>query len=211
MEEREESMEEKRYSQLKAMLSIARASFRSITRSPSAVVFTLAFPLIFIVVFGFIGRGPMSVNLGIVPNSDTANQVYAVLRSRPEVVLVHAPQEEQLSLLKEGKLAGILQIQHGVGDNPMLLTLHTSSASKETGAIVRMFLEHATDKANLGGNPTIHKVAELKSTEIATRKFTSIDFILPGMLGFSLLSAGVFGTAFVFFNLRNTLVLKRFF
>lgn len=31
------------------------------------------------------------------------------------------------------------------------------------------------------------------------------------MLGFSLLSTGVFGTAFLFFSLRQTLVLKRFF
>jgi ABC-2 type transport system permease protein len=30
-------------------------------------------------------------------------------------------------------------------------------------------------------------------------------------LGFSLLSAGVFGVAFMFYSLRNTLVLKRFF
>ena len=38
-----------------------------------------------------------------------------------------------------------------------------------------------------------------------------IDFILPGQLGFSLLASGVFGIAFTFFSLRNTLVLKRFF
>jgi ABC-2 type transport system permease protein len=43
------------------------------------------------------------------------------------------------------------------------------------------------------------------------REYKTIDFILPGQLGFSLLSAGVFGVAFMFFNLRNTLVLKRFF
>jgi ABC-2 type transport system permease protein len=41
--------------------------------------------------------------------------------------------------------------------------------------------------------------------------YQSIDFILPGQLGFSMLSAGVFGAAFVFFGLRQTLVLKRFF
>src|SRR5436305_12444961 len=41
--------------------------------------------------------------------------------------------------------------------------------------------------------------------------YTMIDFSLPGMLGFSLLSAAVFGFAFVFFNLRQTLVLKRFY
>ncbi|HVZ26435.1 MAG TPA: ABC transporter permease, partial [Sediminibacterium sp.] len=38
-----------------------------------------------------------------------------------------------------------------------------------------------------------------------------IDFILPGQLGFSLLSSGVFGVAFLFFNLRQQLVLKRFY
>jgi ABC-2 type transport system permease protein len=43
------------------------------------------------------------------------------------------------------------------------------------------------------------------------RAYKTIDFILPGQLGFSLLSSGVFGVAFMFFNLRNTLVLKRFF
>ena len=43
------------------------------------------------------------------------------------------------------------------------------------------------------------------------REYKTIDFILPGQLGFSLLSSGVFGVAFMFFNLRNTLVLKTFF
>jgi ABC-2 type transport system permease protein len=43
------------------------------------------------------------------------------------------------------------------------------------------------------------------------REYKTIDFILPGQLGFSLLASGVFGVAFMFFNLRNTLVLKRFF
>jgi ABC-2 type transport system permease protein len=47
--------------------------------------------------------------------------------------------------------------------------------------------------------------------KIPGRKYRTIDFILPGQLGFSLLSAGVFGVAFIFFNLRQSLVLKRFF
>jgi len=50
-------MNPKPYSNTKATLAIAKASFRSILRSPSAVVFTLAFPLIFIIVFANIGGG----------------------------------------------------------------------------------------------------------------------------------------------------------
>ncbi|WP_371357727.1 hypothetical protein, partial [Salmonella sp. M134] len=47
--------------------------------------------------------------------------------------------------------------------------------------------------------------------QIPGRVYRTIDFILPGQLGFSLLSAGVFGVAFLFFNLRQQLVLKRFY
>ena len=54
-------------------------------------------------------------------------------------------------------------------------------------------------------------IAVVEEKIIPGREYKSIDFILPGQLGFSLLSSGVFGTAFVFFGLRQTLVLKRFF
>jgi len=36
-----------------------------------------------------------------------------------------------------------------------------------------------------------------------------IDFFLPGMIGFSLIGSAVFGVAFTFYSLRETLVLKR--
>jgi ABC-2 type transport system permease protein len=54
-------------------------------------------------------------------------------------------------------------------------------------------------------------VTEIKATTVTGRLYRTIDFILPGQLGFSLLSTGVFGTAFVFFSLRQNLVIKRFF
>ena len=43
------------------------------------------------------------------------------------------------------------------------------------------------------------------------KKYRAIDFILPGMVGFSVLFATLFGIAFLFFNLREQLVLKRFY
>jgi ABC-2 type transport system permease protein len=55
------------------------------------------------------------------------------------------------------------------------------------------------------------RLASITVRQSEVREYKTIDFILPGQLGFSLLAAGVFGTAFVFFNMRQTLVLKRFF
>ncbi|MEJ7673275.1 MAG: hypothetical protein WKF59_11305 [Chitinophagaceae bacterium] len=55
----------KPYSQTTAMLAITKASLRAIFRSPSAVIFGFAFPLIFILVFGFIGGGGVTVRVAL--------------------------------------------------------------------------------------------------------------------------------------------------
>lgn len=203
----------KKYSQINAMLAVTRASLRSIFRSPSAVVFSIVFPMVFIIVFGFMGNTMISVTLGVNPQCDTTSQYFKIIAARPEIKLKREPLQELNTQLKKGKIAAILNIQPGKDSilSPVIINLETSSASREGAAVIRMFMEHAVDKANLSANPKIQKVAELRTQEVPVRKFKSIDFILPGMLGFSLLSTGVFGTAFVFFNLRNTLVLKRFF
>src|SRR6476659_8721745 len=67
------------YSQFRAMLAISRASLRAILRSPSAVVFSLGFPLIFILVFGFIGGGGTSVTVALKNPADSSNYVIRAL------------------------------------------------------------------------------------------------------------------------------------
>jgi ABC-2 type transport system permease protein len=205
---------QKPYSQLRAMLAITKASLQSIFRNPSTVAFSFAFPLFFIVVFGFIGNRSITVKLGVVPGSDTTNQIYSMIASRPEVRLItNEDKTTMVEELEKGKLDGILGIQKNTDTSktPFILNLETSKASAEGGAVLQMFMMHATAEATLASAPDLKKVAVLKTAEVSDRAYKSIDFILPGMLGFSLLSMGVFGTAFVFLNLRNTLVIKRFF
>ena len=74
---------EKKYSQLKAMLAITKAGLKAVFRSPSAVIFSIAFPLIFILVFGFIGEnGGISLDVAFDKNSDTSNIIYQSLYKR---------------------------------------------------------------------------------------------------------------------------------
>ena len=64
-----------KYSQVRAMLAITKASLKAIFRSPSAVVFSFVFPFIFILVFGFIGNngGAPVYKIVIDKNCDTIN------------------------------------------------------------------------------------------------------------------------------------------
>ena len=94
---------------------------------------------------------------------------------------------------------------------PFTVNVQYTKASNK-GSILKsvlnnIFLSNERSSAFVGGP----KMAEVHETTISGREYKYIDFILPGMLGFSLLSSGVFGTAFVFISLRLTLVIKRFF
>ena len=196
------------------MFAISRASFRSITRSPSAVVFTLVFPLIFILVFGFIGGSGINLDVGISSKCDKKNPIYIQSHFIPSIGLIEGmSDEEQQRELSKGELDAILTIIPVLKDSvrTYIVELQTTTASLEKGLIARSMFEHLIDKSNLEAAKVMHPMAELRQTTVKGREYKTIDFILPGQLGFSLLSSGVFGTAFVFFNLRQTLVIKRFF
>ena len=99
------------YNQWTALLAIARASFRSITRNPSAVIFTLGFPMVFIVVFGFIGGNRIRMEVGIDPASDTTGFVYRSFVQIPNVKIVSDKSSpEMVRLLDKGRLDAILKI-----------------------------------------------------------------------------------------------------
>jgi ABC-2 type transport system permease protein len=204
-----------KYNQLRAMLAITRASFRAIFRSPSAVVFSFGFPLIFILVFGFIGGGGTTVRIGVSNLADTTNYAIGALLRNPLVKLVNKDSTGLRQDLEKGRIAAILYLDSTrtpMGYQQYHITPLTSEASQDKYPILRSFLAESIQRVEQYGKgadfaPFI--ISEKKP--IQGREYTMIDFILPGMLGFSLLSAGIFGVAFLFFNLRQTLVLKRFF
>jgi ABC-2 type transport system permease protein len=203
-----------KYSQFRAMMAIARASFRSITRSPSAVVFTLLFPMIFILVFGFLGGNGISLDLGLHNTSDTSNIVYEQLERIPGVNILKARNNDNLyKELEKGRIDAVLTIKMNpdTAGPRYFLYLETSEASMDKGAVLNSVMESVVSRINLKDLQPSSLVAEIRQSVVKGRKYSMIDFILPGQLGFSILSSGVFGTAFVFFNLRQTLVIKRFF
>ena len=205
------------YRQTSAMLAITKASFRSIFRSPSAVVFGFAFPLIFILVFGFIGGGSrVSLPISFDPKSDTLNPVYQALKNVSGISIVTGNSKDILESLVKGRVTGIINIQRNpqAASPAYLINIKSSDAvNPQNLQVLRSILGgiiSGVDKHIYASAPTIAAINE-SVEKLKGRTYRTIDFVLPGQLGFSLLSSGVFGVAFVFFNLRQTLVLKRFF
>lgn len=198
------------------MLAITKASLRAIFRSPSAVIFSLAFPLIFILVFGFIGNGRRtSVTVAFSADTDTSAPLYHSISTVEGITIVRKPEAEIANDLSRGRLAAIIQIRRNNVPSPAYsIRLTTSEAVNPSSVqILRSVIDGQINGINRRLYPANQTVAEVAADvkKVPGRVYRTIDFILPGQLGFSLLSAGVFGVAFIFFSLRQTLVLKRFF
>ncbi|PSL23668.1 ABC transporter permease [Chitinophaga ginsengisoli] len=204
-----------KYNQWKALLAMSKASLIGIVRSPSAVIFSLGFPLVFILVFGFIGDKGISVKIGVDAATDTTSYLYKQLASEKSLKLISGqPAAEMEDDLKKGHITAIIRItsQPAQGNTPVCnVKVRTSAASVDKISLFQTILTGIINKADDVYYPR-SSVAKLEPVEVLPgRRYRTIDFILPGLLSFSLLSAAVFSTAFLFFSLRQTLVLKRFF
>ncbi|HXB28444.1 MAG TPA: ABC transporter permease [Puia sp.] len=212
------------YSQFRAMLAITRASLQSMFRSPSAVIFSLGFPLVFILVFGFIGGGGTSVTIALKNPADSSN--YVIRAMQAGIVRIQKKDDRDnplllkdsgylISELTKGKIAAIVSIDSSespAGFTQYKIKTQTSSAAADQYPILKMAIAQTIMMIEDRKIPDQFKMISIQELpEITGRQYTMIDFILPGMLGFSLLGSAVFGVAFVFFNLRQNLVLKRFY
>jgi ABC-2 type transport system permease protein len=203
------------YREIKAVLILSKYSLLATLRSPTSVVFSLLFPIIFIVVFGsMIGDQTPVMKLAVGPGCDTANLLYKAIAGIPGIALKRGmTAAEQSDALRKGQLTGVLTITPDIGVGIAIIPhysvrLEEMGSSQGTGFLETLLREAlgGIDRQIFPKNPSI---ARLTIDRQPGRVYKQIDFILPGQLGFSLLMAGVFGSSFLLFSLRQSLVLKR--
>ncbi len=204
------------YSNFRAGRALTRASLQAILRSPSAIVFGLAFPLIFILVFGTLGGGSrrFSATLSLDKRTDTLNPIYGALKGMDAITWKTYPDTaEQTKDLRKGNISAILNIQKALPGAAPMYKVHLRAASSEMAEVEQLqgVIQGIIQRSDPVIGQRMAAFAAVDVEQTVVREYKTIDFILPGQLGFSLLAGSVFGTAFVFFGLRQTLVLKRFF
>jgi ABC-2 type transport system permease protein len=204
------------YSQFRAMLAIVKASLTAQFKSPMGLVFSFIFPLFFILIFGSSRNGIPVVRVALHPKCDTSiqNPVYNAFKSNKSILIKSGDSAGLMDDLLKGRITAIVNVQKNPPGslNQYTVTAQSSKASQERMGILRAVLqgtisffdENDTARKNY---PSLAKLTAPKP--IGDRDYEAIDFVLPGQLGFSLLTSGLFGVAFFFFNLRDTLVLKR--
>ena len=205
------------YSQSRALWAIIKASYRAIFAQPTSIVFSLLFPIIFIMIFGAFGNGGgTSYKVSFEPGTDTTGQFYSALKKNPALVInKFADSVVMNDELEKGRLTaviGLKEFKDSLGQPNAIVSTRTTSASDNTfGGFMQMlqFSKMQFEKETSGNKA--EPVVITKPQRSEGRKYRQIDFVLPGQLGFSILFSTLFGIAFTFFMLRDQLVLKRFY
>lgn len=205
------------YSQARALWAINKASFKAILSQPIAIVFSILFPIIFTMIFGAFGNGnATSYKLALAQGADTANAFYTYLKNNGAVRFVTYKDSNAVNQdLQKGKLTGILDIKvrkDSSGTDRYAIGVRSTTASGNTlGGFMREleFMQLRFESKSEKRSIPLVIIERPQVTEVV--QYKPIDFILPGQLGFSILFATLFGIAFLFYNLREQLVLKRFF
>ena len=197
-----------KYNQWKGAWAVCLAALRSIFRSPQAVFFSLFFPIVLIAIFGAIsgGSGP-SFDIALDKGSDSTAFLYHEIANNRLFEVHHGTDAQIDDDLKKGRITAVLKIRRdSTNEVQYIIDTKTSSASTREFPGLQNVL---TGMIN-SDNHVTNRFAKLsKPTVVPGRRYKMIDFFLPGMLGFSLIGSAVFGVAFLFYTLRETLVLKR--
>jgi ABC-2 type transport system permease protein len=211
----------KTYSQSKALGAITKASFLANLKNPQSLVFSLVFPLVFVFIFGAFGGGGLTkFKLALAPNCDTANVLFQALNKQPFINFQRYVDTALMrSDLEKGKLVGVIDIQQvrildtSFKNSPPTFTLNIKSSSASSAELSQLkpLLENIDNslEKKLSGNTT--QFVTITTEIYSVREYKQIDFVLPGQIGFSLLFSTLFGISFTFYNLREQLVLKRFY
>ncbi len=202
-----------KYNQIRAMLAVSKASLKATFRSPQAIFFSLFFPIVLIWIFGSLGgNGIPQVDVALNKNSDTSNGLYQALKLNPALKFERDSTKNTDDQLRKGKIAAIINISSNANvrvDSPYRLHLRTSEASQRDYQQFLAALNVSISQMNKRAFPDQKSLVSVTQSVEPGRRYRMIDFFLPGMIGFSLIGSAVFGIAFSFYALRDTLVLKR--
>jgi len=173
---------------------------KGFVRSRVGLFFTLIFPIILILLFGAIFQGGNSGPVTIyVQNQDSgpAGQAFiAALNGTSALRVTAVPVDQNFTqyLSSHSSSDGVV-IPAGftnayVADKAVNVTVYGNPAST-TSAIVSGITSEIVNAFNLHGATGVHQVG-VASRTAASKSFQYIDFLVPGLIGFSALTSPMF-------------------
>jgi ABC-2 type transport system permease protein len=201
---------------MNALWQLTRANLKSFLRDRAALFWTIAFPLLFVVIFGLIFSGnptPASYGFADLDGSPASAQLREAFDATEGVSLVEGTEEELLAKMRDGEVNAVIVVPAGYGDTvaakgaPASLVVYTDpSQAQAEGATQRLvgYVLGVVNQTASGQPPAV--VPDFQT--IQTNDFNYLSYLIPSILGMSLMQGGVFAAVPLVAD-REKLILKR--
>jgi len=201
---------------MRALYLLTVANIKSFTRDRSALFWTLAFPVIFVVLFGSIfsgGNNDRTIGFADLDGTATSQRLAEAFAAVNGVKLETGPENELQAKMKDGQLTAVVVVPKGyeqtvaAKSGPALVTVYTDpSQSSADGATRQLvgFVLAAVNQAASGVPPAV----EPQFQAIQTNDLSFISYLVPSILGMSLMQVGIFAAIPLVAD-RQKLILKR--
>ena len=185
-----------------------KVSFKQWMRSKGTVFWTLLFPILLITIFGsiFSGTGEVSYDL-VVQNHDETPHSSMFLEQLKNISMISIKEidgsENISSYMKDNDIfSGLIipsdfgtSIQQASSDNSIssMLTFYFDPSQQSTTSIVQTIISSTLQEYNLIVTGGRH-VLTLNQQETIGNDFEFIDFFVPGIIGFTIMTSCIYGS-----------------
>jgi ABC-2 type transport system permease protein len=190
------------------------ASVKMFVRNRVALFFSLFLPLIIMLIFGVLNfEGTTTIQLGVVDeaNNQASQGLVSAIGQVESFEITAGNRSTAMAALKEGDLdlAVIVPADWGVDRNYPTLKAYAATSAQQNAQMGALILNSIVLRSFAGSTdlpPTMVSVEQ-----VTARDLGYIDFLVPGIVGMSVMQLGLFGVAFGFVHLKRTGALRRLF
>lgn len=199
----------------------AKVDIRRAFRDKVAIFFIFVFPLIFLFVFGglFGQDNDVSFKVGVINQSDSDFAKEFGEQAKENEILDVDEEVTNLDIAREkmnrGEVSATIIMPEGFGEvsgeeyPTGELTVLYDQNNEQAGQTLGSILEATFQDINSQFVPN-EKPFTVATESTATKGLTRFDYTFAGLLGFSILSLGIFGPTTIFPRLKERGVLRRY-
>ena len=204
---------------MKPFIKLLLSDLKQFYRDRTALFFTFAFPLLFMLIFGLVFSGnnnDLNYKIGLVDadQSPVSTQISTVLKQVSIFSIDQANNlDQELEKLKKGDIRAVVVIPSGTqatiaSGKASIITVYYDPSQSTSSSIILSTLQQIASQINeqMTNQPSL---IQIKQQSVQIHELRNIDYLVPGILAMSILFLGLFGSL-TMVERREKKVLKRF-
>ena len=192
---------------MKSLKSIFIANYKQFVRDRAALFFSFIFPIMFILIFGwaFSDPGIKTFEIGLVVSEGSYESGSIITGSMNQVIIEDdkvfevevMEQNLAMGLLEDGDIDAVIVVPKNMDGSlgtseSVNLEIHYDPSQTSTQQILVPILSKVIDQIDRGIQSSPQLIG-LEEYSIQSKELRYIDYLVPGILGMSLMFTGIFG------------------